>query len=364
MAVSDCEVVSNRTGLAQNTDLLVWMIAVVGLVLAVGSAFLSFLSYREFTDGLGQPLGDFTAAVLGVMCFAALTFIFTGIAGSLPFLTGRGRSLLFVVLVPISLLVLGVSTWTNLITTAGTSALELYEQSFLALTGPMVGDLEGVVVSIGQLAGQMSTESDHLRAQADCEFSSGCLTGAPGTGALTEALNEAAGLLGETATTLTRASTADPAVMASLKAALEAGDMNAVRAGMASVKGALPFDTLDSVIANMRDGLGIVPNATGDALRAAQEAAITKLNGELRVFATEVEDSVARVRGDLAALVPPTEEPITKAMAVWLYMGQLVPQIALGIAMDWLIIFGAIVVAIARSDLDRMPVARIEPEDL
>ena len=149
--------------------------------------------------------------------------------------------------------------------------------------------------------------------------------------------------------------------IADLNESLARGDELAVRSAIAQLRGIIPLDTMRATAATFRADLGIVGTARNAALRSRQNEAIATIQRDLVALADELDRTAARLSGQLAAIDIPERETITKARAIMIYAAQLIPQIALGIAIDWVLIFGAFFVGMLR---DAMPAPKDDVSDI
>ena len=327
----------------------------IAAVNAVASAWISFLAYREIlvASGLSPSLALFTAGVLGVAC-AALLYLFYGlILRGIPATSGIHRLRLMPYVVVAAVLIAAFSTYTNLIVTAGGAALERHRSSERHALETSVARIEGAAFSIAQIGPGLQGHAESLVGNSECEESRGCLTGAPGRGDLTDALSSAAGLVGTAARTVTQAEQRIAGLVPQVRERLEAGDEQGVRDLLTEMLATLPLDSLRQTATALRSDLGIEGTSANPDVRRRQNEAIARTQRDLAAIADGVEAALARIEAALDGLVIPVAEDVTKASAIFAFREELVPQIALGLAIDWALIFAALFYAGLRDALPR-----------
>ncbi|PSM16681.1 hypothetical protein [Nitratireductor sp. StC3] len=316
---------------------------VVSMIVAGVSGFLSFISYREFLADTIQPPAFAAFAAFGIACAcgALLHLIFILVLGGIPYVQKRLRHGFIPMIATLMVLVAMFSTYTNVLATGGGSALAIHAARHIDALMDVAGDLQALALEAGQLAPDLSDRAARLRAQADCERSEGCRTGSPGAGALTDALSNAADRIADSAKVLSSSQAAIMARIPELNAAFANGNDIAARSLLALLRSRVPVAVLRSAAADLRQSLGIRGTARGAALRQRQDDGIDALQGELANVADALEVMAGKLEDRLAALVLPDRHSLTKAGAILKHADQLVPQIAVGIAIDWVLILVA-----------------------
>jgi hypothetical protein len=187
---------------------------------------------------------------------------------------------------------------------------------------------------------------------ATCEEFEGCLTGAPGKGALTDALHSAAGTVGDAAATVERAQGVVSTLVGRIGEAQANGNGQSVRALLSELRGTLPLDSLRQTAGTLREGLGLSGTSSIEAIRTRQDEAIAQIEQSFLGIADGIAAAVQRIEADLAAVALPLNETVSKAGAVLRHWDQLMPQISYGVAIDWAPILIALFLTALR---DRLP---------
>lgn len=354
----------SRKVFEQVLDKIGRMLKPVSLIVASAAAWMAFLAYHEFfvdDTGLSPALSLFTAGAVALACGVMLHLLFLAILEAVPAMPRERRAGLIPYIIALSILIACFSTYANLITAAGNVAMKIHEARYGTALEETGGQIQSIGLSIGQMAPGLAAEADRLRLQASCEENEGCLTGAKGRGDLTAALHSAAGKIGGAATSLLAAQEAIAKIIPQVNDALAKGDEIAVRSLIASMRSAVPFDALATTASSLRADLGITGTARNADVRARQNEAIARLQQDLASTAGGIDEAIKRVGGSLAAVAAPEREPISKARAILLYWDQLVPQIALAISIDWVLIIIAFFLAKIR---DAMPAPDDDVSDI
>ena len=331
---------------------------IVSLMVSATCGGFAFLAYRDFMAGadLSPTLTTVMASGAAVTCGSSLHLIYTAILGGIPAIDRLARPRFIPAIATLGVCITAFSTWPNIWVTAGNDALEIHNAWQNDKLVGAAGRLQTVALSTGQFAPGLDDQAKALLRKAECEAASGCLTDAPGSGDLTDALSSAGAKVGTAAASLGSASVAIATLMPDLTGALARGDDIAARALLAEIRAKVPFDMVNAVAIDLRADLGIRGTAKSSAVRARQDEAIAQLQRDLAGIADGLDNAMKRLRGDLDVISLPEREPITKAKAIWMYADQLIPQIALGIALDWVLIVTAFLMAMIR---DATP----KPED-
>ncbi|MBI1290181.1 hypothetical protein GC173_02910 [bacterium] len=339
---------------AHLSRILTW----TSLIVAGASGWMSFLTYREFMAGTGlnPVIALVTAGIAAIACGVILHFIFVAILGGIPLVDRLSRQRFLPLIGGLMLLVAMFSTYTNVITTAGNEALRIHDARTIDALIARSADLQAAGHSGGQLVPALTSHADRLQASADCEAAKGCLSGTPGRGDLSDALVSASDKARTIASTLAQGQANVTAMIDALNESLARGDELAVRGHIAHLRGIIPIDAMRATATTFRADLGIVGTARNAALRARQNEAIATIQRDLGALASELDRTASRLSEQLASFEVPERQTITKARAILAYAGQLIPQIALGAAIDWVLILGAFFMATLR---DVMP----RPED-
>jgi hypothetical protein len=332
--------------------------AIVSAIVSATNAGMAAVAFHDFFGGpgLGDPWAATLAGAAAFACGCCLHLIYTGMLGGIPAVDRIRRPTLWPVVGVLGVFVLGFSTYANVTVTAGSDALEIHNARQIDAMLGATGRLRTLAASAGQLGPALRRNAQELARKAACEAATGCLTGVPGKGALTDALGSAAGKAATAADALEAASVALAAATPQLDAALARGDNLAVRSAFAQMRAGIPSDVLTSLAADLRGDLGIAPDGRSAAVRARQHDAIARLQSDLAAIADGLDRTSKSLRVELDGIALPERETITKARAIWMYAGSLVPQIALGVALDWVLIVIAFFMAKLR---DATP----KPED-
>ena len=337
-----------RNVLTNLTASLLRSSAITSVMLSATNATLAFSAFREwFTTGseLNNAWATVLAGMVAVTVGGVLHVTYTGVLRGVPAVDRLQRPKIFPVIGVLGAFVLSMSTYANVTVTAGADAIEIHEaQQIDAMLGA-TGQLQTAALSVGQLSPALASDAEKLSRKAQCEAEAGCLSGAPGTGALTDALISAAGKVEGAAGATNHAGTKIAALIPQLDDAFARKDNTAIRSLSAQIRASIPFDRLSALARNLRADLGIVPDGRSAAVRARQAEAIAQLQKELAAIADGLDRTSARLRADLDAVALPDRETITKAKAIWIYAEQLVPQIALGVSLDWVLIVFAFFMA-------------------
>jgi hypothetical protein len=330
----------------------------VSLVIAAVGGWLSFLGYRELLAESGQPTAivTFTAALLAIACGAILHLFYTAVLGGIPAVDRKPRGKFIPIIAVLAAFVLCFATYGSVVTTGGPEALRVHTARIVDRLIDAGTALQVAVLSIGQLAPELQMRADNFKTKAKCEAEKGCLTGAPSAGDLVNALTQAHDKVGTAATSLARASAAIAELTPKLNATFAAGDDIAARSLLAQIRAAVPFDTMKAIAADLRADLEIQGSAKSAAVRARQNEAIRQLQGELASIADVLDQAMARLRTELDAVTLPERETITKAKAILLHYDEILPQIALSVSIDLVLIGIAFLMAMFR---DATP----KPED-
>lgn len=322
----------------------------VSLLVAGGSAWLSFLAFKEFMAGTDLPaaLQVATAAVTAAVTGAIMHLNNLMILGGLPHVDRLPRHRFLPLVGATMLLTTMFSTYPNVVTTSGNDAMRLHrarEMDELVIYGT---DLQRAAQMAGQLGPNLQQRASRFADLANCEAASGCLTGTPGAGDLTDALNSAAGKVEDTAANLVTAHTAIEKLVPMLTAAYALGDDLAVRRILAEMRANIPTALLNATAANLRSDLGIEGTARNRAVRARQDQAIAQLQTDLAGTADALVGMSERVEEASSSLTLPGRQSITKAGAIWRYLPELLPQVAVGVAIDWALVIAAFFMGMLR----------------
>lgn len=331
------------------------------VVIAASSAWMSFLGYREFLAGLGPALGEFTAGIMGVACAVLLYLMFSLMQLGLPAVRRTSRAALLPFVVIAAVIAASFSTYTNVIVSAGGDALEAHANAQRRALEAANTRIQGVAQSIAQVGPALKGHAARLGADLDCELARGCKTGAGGRGDLTDALGSAAGMVRTAADTVETAEARIAALIPRIREGLGGNDEQIVRDLLTELNATLPLDSLRQTAAALRRDLGIEGTSANPDVRRRQDEAIAQLQRDLIAIADGIDASVERIEAAAEGLDIPIGGAITKAGAILLYWDQLVPQIALGLALDWALIFAALFHAKLRDaladDEDEVPPA-------
>jgi hypothetical protein len=336
---------------------------IVSLMVSATCGGFAFLAYRDFMSGadLSPALTNIMAGGAAATCGGSLHLIYTGVLGGIPAIDRLARPKFIRIIAALGLCITAFSTYPNIWVTAGNDALEIHNARQNDKLVGAAGNVQTVALSAGQAAPSLDDQAKELARKAASEAATGYLSGTPGAGDLTDALNSAASKVGTAAALLGNASTATTALMPDLTAALARGDDITARGLLAEIRATIPFDTMKAIAADLRSDLGIVGSAKNPTVRARQNEAIAQLQRDLAGIADGLDEAMKRLRGELDAISLPERETITKAKAIWIYADQLIPQIALGVALDWVLIVTAFLMAMIR---DAMPAPDDDVSDI
>jgi hypothetical protein len=325
-------------------------VSAFSLIVSSASGWVSFLAYRDMMDGseLSPFLADFTAGVAGIACCTLLHFTNVSLFKGLVGVDRQERRRILPFLPVFAVMIASVSTYANVLTTAGSEALRIHNSYETVALEDVAAQVQGVSLAVGQLAAPLDSKGAELDDLAEAEASGGALTGAPGEGSLTDALRSASDVLEATAGLIAAARSAAADVVPELNAAIEDNDQARIRAAIATMRASIPFGQIDAAASRLEAGLGIEGTAANPGLRARQNEAIAQIEADLTDFARQMRAGSAEVQAALSAIEMPTRTPLSKAGAILRYWDQLIPQIGLGIGIDWMLIILALLIATIR----------------
>ncbi len=323
------------------------------IVNAAGSAWVSFLAYREFLSGtsLSPALATFTAGVMGMCCGASLHVIFRLVGDGVPGIGKKLRRGIMPFVVGGAIMAAAFSTYTNVVVTAGDGALEQHALRNAHALETANATIQSAAFSIGQIGPGLRGQAEVLAADAVCERERGCKTGVPGRGDLTDALESAARIVTTAADTVADAQSRTTALVSQVREALAAGDAQAVRDLLTEMRATLPLDSLRQTVVALRRDLGIEGTSENPETRRRQDEVIAQTQRDLAATADGIDAALARIDAELAGADIPVADDMSKAAAILRYWDQLIPQIALGLALDWTLIFAALFLAKLRDAL-------------
>jgi hypothetical protein len=335
----------------------------VAKLVAGTSLVFSFIAFREFMAGADQhpAVTIFVAALAAAACGGILYFLYAAILGGIPAVDRLSRRrfipLIGVLMVGVSLF----STYPHVVVTAGNEAIRLHAARLLDGLSSTRAAIQGVALSVGELGPVLSERGRRLEALAECEMAVGCQSGAPNRGDLSDALTSAAGKISSAGATLQLARAAIDALIPQLDSAFERGDELAVRTLLADMRGKVPLTAMQATAADLRTDLGIKGSARNATLRERQNEAIARTQRDLGDIAAMLDEAASRVNARLDAIVLPDRRYVTKARAIVMYAPSLVPQIALGVAIDLILIVAAFLIAMLR---DAIPPSEDDASDI
>lgn len=317
--------------------------ATVSVVVAIVSGALSFLTYREFLADADFPVWLVNGAALGIAiaCGAIMHLVFVMIVGGIPIVDKLPRRGFIPLIAVLMALISMFSTYSNVLTTSGNSALALHNARQMDGLASVGITLQGVALEASQFVPGLNTVAVGLHADAECERIRGCRTGSPGTGDLTNALSAGGDKVTTVARALEAAQEAISSSIPAINAAFSRGDDIEVRSLLSALRSKIPVALLRSAAADLRADLGITGTSTRAALRERQNEEIASLQGNMTNTAAALERMAATLEERIASIALPERRSLTKAGAVWAYADQLIPQIAVGIAIDWVLVFAA-----------------------
>lgn len=324
--------------------------SIVSMIVAGAGGIFAFIGYRDLMAESGQDelIAKGMAAIAALATAAIMHLIYSAVLSAIPAVDGATRRKLNPIVAVLMAMVALFATYTTVIATAGGEALRIHAAHSIDALLDTGTRLQAAALSIGQQAPALQRQADALKRAAECEAASGCRSGTGGSGDLTDALHAAGGKIETAAVSLADASAAIATLTPALNDAFARGDEIAARVLLAEIRAKVPFDVIVGIAGDLRADLGIRGTAHDTALRARQDAAIAQLQKDLAGIAGRLEIAMTRLRGELDALTVPKRETITKAKAIWRYADQLIPQIALGIAIDWALVIVAYFIAIIR----------------
>lgn len=319
-------------------------------IAAAGSAWMSYLAYIDMLSGEDAAglNATFTAGVMAVVCWTLLYGLNLSVFKAIIELERDDRRKLKLPILVVALLVAFFSTYTNVLTSASRDAIAIHREYDRAQLEGVAIDAQALGSSVGQLAAPLVAKAAELRQQANCEQADGCLTGAPGAGDLTRALVGAAESLDRTIIEVTVAQERISNFVPEVHAALQSGDPIQARGAIATMIAAVPFGSIIGAADRLGAGLGIRGTARSAELRKRQNLAIERIERELQVFAAQMKSSAQSIQSQLSKLEVPERQPLTKASAILKYWNHLLPQIAIGLALDWSIPMIALIIALIR----------------
>ena len=243
------------------------------------------------------------------------------------------------------------STYTNVVVTAGDSALEQHELNKSHALEAANASIQGAAFSVGQIGPGLRGQAEMLASDALCERQRGCKTGVPGRGDLTDALESAAGIVATAANTVTTAESRIAALVPQIREALETGNAQKARDLLTEMHATLPLDSLRQAASALRRDLGIEGTAANPDTRRRQNEVIAQTQQDLAAIADGIDAALGRIATELEGIGVPIADDMSKAAAILRYRDHLVPQIALGLALDWTLIFAALFLAKLRDAL-------------
>lgn len=336
---------------------LIGLLKPVAGTTALVSSWVSFLAFQDMfaSPDFSELITMFSAGAAAVGSWFLLYYmnlsIFHGILAVDR--EQRGRVLRYV---PVAaLLIAGFSTYPNVMTTAGSNALELHRERDQSQLEILAGQAQGLSLSVSQLAPPLIAKGSEYQELGRCENESGCLTGAPGPGDLTLALQSASDVLEGTAATIYAAQDNISAMVPTLHASIQSGDLVQARASIATMIAAVPFSQINQAADRLEQGLGIEGKARRADVRERQNQAIAQIEKDLQSFAVRMRTSAQELQQQLSTLVVPMRQPVTKAGAILRGWDQLIPQISLGLALDWALPLIALLIASIRDTIPRDP---------
>ena len=323
------------------------------IVNSAGSAWVSFLAYQEFLSGtsLSSSISVFTAGVMGVCCGTSLHVLFRLTGEGVPSIGRKFRRGILPYVVGGALMAAGFSTYTNVVVTAGDGALEQHELSSSHALEAANAATQGAAFSIGQIGPGLRGQAEMLASDALCERQAGCKTGVPGRGDLTDALESAAGIVATAANTVTTAESRIAALVPQIREALETGDAQKARDLLTEMHATLPLDSLRQTATALRRDLGIEGTAANPDTRRRQSEVIAQTQQDLTAIADGIDAALERIVTESEGIGVPIADHMSKAAAILRYWDHLIPQIALGLALDWTLIFAALFLAKLRDAL-------------
>ncbi|MGD9913301.1 MAG: hypothetical protein AB7S80_04405 [Rhizobiaceae bacterium] len=261
------------------------VVLLVSLLVSITNAALAFSAFQEwFTAGSG--LGDIRATILAAMvavtCGFSLHMIYSGLLGAIPSVDQTWRRKFAPEVALLATFIIGMSTWANITVTAGTEGIDLHNNQQIDRMLGVAGQMQSTAMSVGQIAPVLANDAAELRRKAECEVATGCLSGAAGKGALTDALTSAASKVQAAADALAQASVTISALMPQLNDAFARKDDVAIRSMLAEIHSSIPFDMLAALASDLRTDLGIAPDGRKAAMRARQAEAIRNFSVTLR----------------------------------------------------------------------------------
>ena len=317
--------------------------SIVSIVVAIGSACLSFPAYLEFVIEAGRPMWVSTA-LAGVMagaCGAILHLNFLLIVDGVPLLDRMARQRKIPLIGGMMLMTAAFSTYTNAITSAGSEALRIHAARMIDEFSSVIPSIQAVALQAGQAAPDLERRAARFLADADCEATRGCKTGSAGAGDLTRALAAGGIKVSEIAKAIATAQATISDLVPVMNAALARGDDIDMRSQIANMRSALPLTLLRSAAADLRVDLGIRGAAKNADLRKRQDEAIMQLQTELSATADTLEGFAVALEKRIDAITLPDRRTLTKGGAILAYIDQLIPQLAIAIAIDWFLVFAA-----------------------
>lgn len=317
--------------------------SVVSIVVAIGSACLSFPAYLEFVVDPGRPTW-MNAALAGVTagaCGAILHLNFLLIVGGVPILDRISRQQKIPLIGAMMLMTAMFSTYTNAITSAGSEALRIHAARMVDEFASVIPEVQTVALQAGQAAPDLERRAARLLADADCEATQGCKTGSAGAGDLTRALAAGGIKVSEIAKAIATAQATISDLVPVMNAALARGDDIDMRSQIANMRSALPLTLLRSAATDLRVDLGIRGAAKNADLRKRQDEAIMQLQTELSATADTLEGFAVALEKRIDAITLPDRRMLTKGGAILAYIDQLIPQLAVAIAIDWFLVLAA-----------------------
>lgn len=317
--------------------------SIVSIVVAISSACLSFPAYLEFVIEADRPMWVSTA-LAGVMagaCGAILHLNFLLIVDGVPLLDRMARQRKIPLIGGMMLMTAAFSTYTNAITSAGSQALRIHAARMIDEFASVIPSIQAVALQAGQAAPDLERRAARLLADADCEAERGCKTGSAGAGDLSRALAAGGAKVSEIAKAIAAAQDTISGLVPLMNATLPRGDDVDMRSQIANMRSAFPLTLLRAAATDLRADLGIRGTANGADLRKRQDDAIMQLQAELTDIAGTLERLAVALEARVDAIALPERRTLTKAGAILAYIDQLIPQLAVAIAIDWFLVLAA-----------------------
>jgi hypothetical protein len=344
-----------RGTLLELTASLKRSISLASLVVSGVSGWISFQAYREFLAGtdMSPIVAEATAGATAMAAATLLHVTYCAILGAVPVVDRLARRQFIPIIGGLMISVSLFSTYTNVITTAGNDALRIHAARTVDRLIRVGADVQGLTLAAGQLVPDLAERAARFHADAQCEAERGCLSGTPGVGELTDALLASCNKVASVGAALDSAQVQIAELMLALNEAFRHGDEISIRGLLAEMRGKIPVTLLKSMAADLRGGIGIEGRARNKDVRARQNEVIEQLQRELASVAEALDAMATRLEEQSSNLELPVRETITKAGAVWRYAGELVPQIALGVALDWTLVLAAFFMGRIRDAIPR-----------